>query len=133
MRAHTDEREDEEDEPAPSATSPGVSGNPLDLLPPKTRVVFAALREMGSLTQVASALGITKQTVLDHRKRAQRILAPLAQAVKAGVVVYRVCWLCQRHPKEPGQSLCRGCRRIYYQAWRRRKRETALAAERGRT
>jgi hypothetical protein len=128
MRAHTDERDEDEDEPAPLAASlPGRSGNPLDLLPPRNRVVIEALRGMGSLTAVAHALGITKQTVMDHRARAARILEPLAQAVKSGVVLYRVCWLCGRMPKEPNQSLCRGCRRVYMRAWRRRKKREGSA------
>jgi predicted nucleic acid-binding Zn ribbon protein len=128
----TDERDEDGWDWRPVRMEPGFrgrSGNPLDLLPPRTRAVVEALRGMGSLTAVAHAFGIRKQTVADHRRRALKILEPLAQAVKGGVVLYRVCYLCGRAPKLKDQSLCRECRRIYQREYRRRRQRAARDAE----
>ncbi len=96
-----------------------VSGNPLDLLPSKTRVVFTLLCSMAP-TEVARALSITKQAVYDHRLRARRILVPLAQAAKAGAAleIYKLCSRCAVYPRVPSQSLCRECRARYMREWR---------------
>jgi hypothetical protein len=95
-----------------------VRGGPQD----RTRVVFEALRTGQSVVAVARALRVTRQTVHEHRRRALKILTPfVAEATRAGVVLFRVCWQCGIRPKQPGQSLCRGWRREYIKAWRRRK------------
>jgi DNA-binding NarL/FixJ family response regulator len=68
MRPHLAPVALDEEEAAPFAASPAaVSGNPLDLLPPRTRAVFDALRSMGSVSRVAVSLRLSRRTVYRHR------------------------------------------------------------------
>jgi hypothetical protein len=54
------------------------SGNPLELLPLRTRAVVVLRASRMPMFLVAAVLGISRQTPYEHLRRAREILSPVA-------------------------------------------------------
>jgi DNA-binding NarL/FixJ family response regulator len=57
---------------------PVPSGDPLELLPARTRAVLVLRANGMQMTIIAAVLGISRQTAYEHLRRARKILSPVA-------------------------------------------------------
>jgi DNA-binding NarL/FixJ family response regulator len=57
---------------------PVPPGDPLELLPLRTRAVLVLRANGMQMTLIAAVLGISRQTAYEHLRRAREILRPVA-------------------------------------------------------
>ena len=107
-----------------------VSGNPLDLLSPRSLIVFGMRSSGRGMAEIARALCISRETAYQHLHRARAILSRVA-AGQIKVVAYRLCTRCHQGAALPRRSWCPDCWRDYHRAYMRQwRREVRVATVR---
>jgi uncharacterized paraquat-inducible protein A len=92
-------------------TALAASGNPLELLPVRTRAVIVLRASQMPMFLVAAVLGISRQVAYDHLRRAKAMLAPIAPTDRTvRMMCAPLCRRCQSVPPERQRRYCRRCR-----------------------
>ncbi len=76
------------------------SGNPLELLPFRQRMIFMARAAHVPMTEIAGLLSISRETAYVELRAAWAALRPRRL----------LCRRCESAPPEPGRLVCRACR-----------------------
>jgi uncharacterized paraquat-inducible protein A len=105
---------------------PVPSGDPLELLPLRTRAVIVLRASRMPMFLIAAVLGISRQVAYDHLHRARAVLAPLAPTERGVRLSLSPRYArCRLVPPEKQRRLCRRCRSELERRQARERRQPA--------